>query len=35
MWGVSAQLSSSLHRLAAANGIGNPDVISVGQRIYY
>jgi hypothetical protein len=35
LWGISAQLGSSVHRLAAANGIANPDVISVGQRIYY
>ena len=35
LWEVSAQLDSSVHRLAAANGIANPDVISVGQRIYY
>ena len=35
LWEVSSQLGSSVHRLAAANGIANPDVISVGQRIYY
>jgi rare lipoprotein A len=35
MWGISAQLGSTVHQLAAANGIANPDVISVGQRIYY
>jgi len=35
LWGISSQLGSSVHRLAAANGIANPDVISVGQRIYY
>ena len=35
MWGISAQLGTTVHRLAAANGIANPDVISVGQRIYY
>ena len=35
LWGISAELGSSVHRLAAANGISNPDVLSVGQRIYY
>jgi rare lipoprotein A len=35
MWGISAQLGTTVHRLASANGIANPDVISVGQRIYY
>ena len=35
MWGISAQLGTTVHRLAAGNGIANPDVISVGQRIYY
>jgi rare lipoprotein A len=35
MWGISAQLGTTVHRLAAANGIANPNVISVGQRIYY
>jgi rare lipoprotein A len=35
MWGISAQLGTTVHRLAAANGIANPDVLSVGQRIYY
>ena len=35
MWVISAQLGSTVHRLAAANGIANPDVISVGQRIHY
>jgi rare lipoprotein A len=35
MWGISAQLGTTVHQLAAANGIANPDVISVGQRIYY
>jgi rare lipoprotein A len=35
LWGISAQLGTTVHRLAAANGIANPDVISVGQRIYY
>jgi rare lipoprotein A len=33
--GISAQLGTTVHRLAAANGIANPNVISVGQRIYY
>ena len=35
MWEISAQLGTTVHRLAAANGIANPDVISVGQRFYY
>jgi rare lipoprotein A len=35
LWGISARLGTTVHRLAAANGIPNPDVISVGQRIYY
>jgi rare lipoprotein A len=35
MWGISAQLGTTVYGLAAANGIANPDVISVGQRIYY
>jgi rare lipoprotein A len=35
MWGISAQLGTTVHKLAAANGIANPDVISAGQRIYY
>jgi rare lipoprotein A len=34
LWGISAQLGTTVNRLAA-NGIANPDVISVGQRIYY
>jgi LysM repeat protein len=35
MWGISAQLGTTVHQLAAANGIDNPDVIAAGQRIYY
>ena len=35
MWGISAELGTTVNQLAAANGIANPDVISVGQRIYY
>jgi LysM repeat protein len=35
LWGISAKLGSSVHRLASANGIANPDVISAGRRIYY
>jgi len=35
MWEISAELGITVNRLAAANGIANPDVISVGQRIYY
>jgi rare lipoprotein A len=35
MWEISAQLGTTVHRLAAANGIANPDVIAAGQRIYY
>jgi rare lipoprotein A len=33
--GISAQLGTSVPRLAAANGIANPNVISAGQRIYF
>ena len=35
MWEISAQLGTNVHRLAAANGIANPEVISAGQRIRY
>jgi rare lipoprotein A len=35
MWRISAELGTTVNHLAAANGIANPDVISVGQRIYY
>jgi LysM domain len=35
MWGISAQFGNTVHRLATAKGIANPDVISVGQRIYF
>ena len=35
MWEISAELGTTVNRLAAANGIANSDVISVGQRIYY
>jgi hypothetical protein len=39
VWGISAQLGTTVHQLAAANGIANgianPDVIAAGQRIYY
>jgi rare lipoprotein A len=35
LWDISAQLGTSVHRLASANGIANPSVISVGQRIHY
>jgi hypothetical protein len=34
-WGISAELGTTVRGLAVANGIANPDVISVGQRIYY
>jgi rare lipoprotein A len=34
LWDISAQLGTSVHRLASANGIANPNVISVGQRIH-
>jgi rare lipoprotein A len=33
--GIAAQFGTSVHYLASANGIPNPDVISVGQKIYY
>lgn len=35
MWEISAQLDTTVHRLATANGIAHPDIISVGQRIHY
>jgi rare lipoprotein A len=35
LWDISAQLGTSVHRLASDNGIANPNVISVGQRIHY
>jgi rare lipoprotein A len=35
LWEISAELGTSVHSLAATNGIANPDVISAGQRIYY
>ena len=35
MWRISAQLGTTVNRLAAANGIADPDFISVGHRIYY
>lgn len=33
--GIAAELGTSVHELAAANGIANPDLISVGQTLYY
>ena len=33
--GIAAELGTSVHELAAANGIANPDFISVGQTLYY
>lgn len=35
MSGIAAQLGTSVHDLASANGIQDPDFISVGQKIYY
>jgi len=35
MSGIAAQLGTSVHYLASANGIANPDVIAVGQKLYY
>ena len=35
MSGIAAQFGTSVHDLAAANGIPDPDFISVGQKIYY
>ena len=35
MSGISARLGTSVRHLASANGIANPDVISVGQKIHY
>ena len=33
--GIAAELGTSVHYLASANGIPNPDIISVGQKIHY
>lgn len=33
--GIAARLGTSVHHLAAANGIPDPDIISVGQKLYY
>ncbi len=33
--GIAAELGTSVHELAAANGIADPDFISVGQTLYY
>lgn len=35
LWEVAARFDTSAHHLAAANGIQNPDVIMVGQKIRY
>lgn len=35
LWEISAQLGTNVHSLATANGIANPDVISVGEKIRY
>jgi rare lipoprotein A len=35
MSGIAAQLGTSVHDLASANGIADPDVISVGQKLDY
>ena len=33
--GIAAEFGTSVHYLASANGIPDPDFISVGQKIYY
>ena len=33
--GIAAQMGTSVDHLASANGISNPDLLSVGQTIYY
>ena len=33
--GIAAELGTTVEDLAAANGIANPDFISVGQTLYY
>lgn len=33
--GIAAQFGTSVNHLASANGIPDPDFISVGQKIYY
>jgi peptidoglycan lytic transglycosylase len=35
MSGIAAQLGTSVEDLAAANGITNPDLIYIGQTLYY
>ena len=35
MSGIAAQLGTSVNYLASANGIADPDVLSVGQKLYY
>lgn len=35
MWEISARLGTTVHRLATANRMAHPDIISVGQRIRY
>jgi rare lipoprotein A len=35
MSGIAAQLGTSVEDLAAANGIANPDLIYIGQTLYY
>jgi rare lipoprotein A len=32
---IAAEFGTSVHYLASANGIPDPDFISVGQKIYY
>jgi LysM repeat protein len=33
--GIAAQLGTSVDDLTAANGIANPDLVYVGQTLYY
>jgi rare lipoprotein A (peptidoglycan hydrolase) len=35
MSGIAAQLGTSVEDLAAVNGISNPDLIYIGQTLYY
>jgi rare lipoprotein A len=35
LYGIAAQLGTTVEYLAAANGIANPDLIYSGQTIYY
>jgi LysM repeat protein len=33
--GIAAELGTSVQELASANGIANPNFLSIGQTLYY